>query len=453
MSRAAVTARKGNGYFTWAERSFAPRQIFDKPEALKGIRVVELCTLILGPATPDFLGEFGAEVIKVELPGSGDTMRYVPPNGWFWRNLCFGFATQNHGKYQVAIDVHHAEGQELFRRLAAKADVVVENVRPGTMDNWGLGYRQLCRLNPKLIYLAATGFGQWGPFSVGRASYDLLAQAASGLAGITGFPERSPMKSGIYLGDYFGALMNCIGILAALHHRGRTGQGQFIEYSQAEGLIRTMDWTWLYQGLTGKERQRSGNRDVAISPSDIFRCKNGLVAIAAGRDGEFAGLCLAMRRERLAKDRRFVTLQARLVEEHNLALNRVIAEWVAGRTVKELVGLGQRFGFAAAPVQHAKDHHRDQHLRARGAVWQYEDPLYGDMVEYGPAPKLSGTPGRIKWAARPVGFHNAYVFRKLLGLTSKEILALEDRKVIGKWADRVGAKPPDDWIPGQGEIF
>ncbi|MFI5340313.1 MAG: CaiB/BaiF CoA transferase family protein [Candidatus Methylomirabilales bacterium] len=448
-----MTARGANGYFKWAERTFDVREIFDKPEALERIRVIELCTLILGPATADFLGEFGAEVIKVELPGVGDTMRYVPPDGWFWRNLCFGFATQNHGKYHVAIDVHHAEGKELFHGLVAKADVVVENVRPGTMDRWGLGYRQLSQVNPRIIYLAATGFGQWGPFSVGRASYDLLAQAASGLAGITGFRGRSPMKSGIFVGDYFGALLNCVAIMAALHFRERTGQGQFIELSQAEGLMRAMDWTWIYHALTGKERERSGNRDVAISPSDVFRCQDGLVAIAAGRDEEFAGLCKAMRQGKLAKDKRFGTLKARLVEKHNLALNKIIGSWAAARTVKEVDAFGQKFGFAAAPVQNAKDHHGDAHLRARGAVWQYEDPLYGEVVEYGSAPKLSKTPGRIKWLSRPVGFHNEYVFRKLLGLASSQIKGLEERKVIGKWADRVGAKPPEDWTPGGGQIF
>jgi crotonobetainyl-CoA:carnitine CoA-transferase CaiB-like acyl-CoA transferase len=440
-------------YFEWSNKTFDLARVFDKPEALKGIRVIELCTLILGPSTPDFLGEFGAEVIKVELPGSGDTMRYVPPNGWFWRNLCFGFTPQNHGKYHVAIDVHHTEGKELFRKLVAKADVVVENVRPGTMDRWGLGYRQLSQITRRIIYLAATGFGQWGPFSVGRASYDLLAQAASGLGSITGFPGRSPMKSGIYLGDYFGGLMNCVAILAALHHRERTGQGQFLEYSQAEGLIRTMDWTWIYQGLTGKERERTGNRDVAISPSDIFQCRDGLVAMAAGRDKEFAGLCRAMKKDKLAGDKRFATLKARLVEANNIALNKIIAGWAATRTVKEVDALGQRFGFAAAPVQHAKDHRQDAHLLARGAVWEYDDPVYGHIVEYGPAPKLSKTPGRFRWAARPVGFHNEFVFRKLLGLTSRQIRELEEKKVIGKWADRVGAKPPDDWIPGQGEIL
>jgi crotonobetainyl-CoA:carnitine CoA-transferase CaiB-like acyl-CoA transferase len=448
-----MKSRKTSNYFAWADRAFDARHTFEKPEALTGIRVIELCTLILGPATADYLGEFGAEVIKVELPGSGDTMRYVPPNGWYWRNLCFGFTPQNHGKYHVAIDVHPPEGKQLFRRLVAKADVVVENVRPGTMDGWGLGYRQLSELNPRLIYLAATGFGQWGPFSVGRASYDLLAQAASGLASVTGFRGRPPMKNGIFIGDYFGAVMNCVAILAALHSRERTGRGQFIELSQAEALIRALDWTWIYHGLTGNERQRSGNRDVAISPSDIFPCRDGLMAIAAGRDEEFAGVCKAMGKERLAKDKRFATLKARLVEAHNLALHQIIATWAAEKTVRELDALGQRFGFAAAPVQSAKDHHGDPHLRARGAVWQLEDPMYGDMLEYGPAPKLSKSPGRLKWAARPVGFHNGYVFRRLLGLTSKEIRVLEEKKVIGAWADRVGAKPPDDWTARPGEAF
>jgi crotonobetainyl-CoA:carnitine CoA-transferase CaiB-like acyl-CoA transferase len=353
----------------------------------------------------------------------------------------------------VAIDVHHAEGKDLFLRLVKKADVVVENVRPGTLDRWGLGYRQLSALHPRLIYLAATGFGQWGPFSVGRASYDLLAQAASGLGAITGFPGRSPMKSGIYIGDYLGALMSATAVLGALHYRDRTGAGQFIDYSQCEGLIRTLDWTWVYQGLTGKERPRSGNRDMAISPSDIFACRDGLVAIAAGRDEEFTGLCRAMNRPGLAKDRRFRTLRDRLKEEHNLALNAMISDWAKTKRVQDIDALGARFGFAAAPVRNAKDHFEDGHLRARGAVWEYEDPLYGPMVEYGPAPKLSATPGRIKWGAKPVGFHNEYVFRRLLGLTSKELRHLQDKKVIGKWADRIGAKPPDDWKPGEGELF
>ena len=440
-------------YFQWAAETFNPARIFEKPEALTGVRVVELCTLILGPCTSDYLGEFGAEVIKVELPPTGDTMRYVPPDGYYWENLCLGFLAENHNKYHVGIDLHQEEGKELFRHLIRRADVFVENLRAGTMDRWGLGYRQLSRFNPGLIYLAANGFGQWGPYTVGRASYDLLAQAMSGLAAITGFPDRPPMKSGTYIGDFFGSLLNAIAILAALHWRDNTGKGQFIEFAQSEGLIRMLDWTWIYQHLTGKERQRSGNRDVALGVSDVLRCKDGFVAVSAPTDAEFRGLVMAMGRPELADDPRFKTLEARQMEENVTPLLALLTEWAASRSKEEIDDLGARHGFAAAPVLSAKDHFASEHLRERRAVWQDDDPLYGDLLQYGPAPKLSETPGRIKWPARPVGFHNRYVFCSLLGLSAAEIRDLEERRVIGKWADRAGAKPPSAWKPGDGEVL
>ncbi len=442
-----------DGYFDWTAETFDLARVHEKPEALRGIRVLELTTLILGPATADYLAEFGAEVIKVELPPTGDTMRYVPPEGYFWRNLCLGFTPVNHNKYHIAIDLHKPAGKDLFKRLAAKSDILVENLRAGTLDRWGLGYRQLSEINPSLIYLAANGFGQWGPFSEGRASYDLLAQAVSGMAAITGFPGRSPMKSGIYIGDFFGALMNCNAILTALHYRERTGKGQFIEYSQGEGLMRIIDWTWVYQGLTGQERGRYGNRDMAICPSDIFPCQDGYVAIAAASDDEFRGLCQAMGQPGLAQDPRFATLEARLKPENGDALLDTIRVWAAGKTGAEVDALGAEHGFAAAPVATAQDHHASEHWRARGSAWQLDDPLYGDMVEYGPAPKLSETPGRIRWAAKPVGWHNHYVLAHVLGLQPKDIDRLTEQGVVGRWANRVGSKPPDDWVEGEGEVF
>jgi crotonobetainyl-CoA:carnitine CoA-transferase CaiB-like acyl-CoA transferase len=440
-----------DSYFDWTNALFDPDRIFEKPEALQGIRVVELCTLILGPATPDFLGEFGAEVVKIELPKTGDTMRYVPPEGYFWRNLCFGFTPSNHNKYHITLDVRKPEGKELFKQLIQRSDVFVENLMAGTMAEWGLGYQTLMQLNPRLIYLATNGFGQWGPFSIGRASYDLLAQAASGLASITGFQDRSPMKSGIFIGDYFGALMNAIGILVALHARERTGRGQYIEYSQAEGLIRSLDWTWLYQHLTGRERGRYGNRDVAVCPSGVFRCQDGFVAIAAGDDEAFGGLCQAMGHPELLREPRFASVEERLKEENARALLGLIEEWAMMKSKQELDELGAKFGFASAPVLNVEDHDRDEHFRVRRSVWEFEDPMYGNLVEYGPAPKLSETPGRLKWAAKPVGFHNTYVFTKLLGLRRKELEELEQKGIIGRWADRPGAKPPDDWEPK--EVF
>src|SRR5262249_19635761 len=251
-------------YFRWTAELFDRAKVFDKPDALAGIRVLELTTLILGPSTADFLGEFGAEVIKVELPPAGDTMRYVTPRGTFWQNASLGFFPENHSKYHVGIDLHKEEGKGLFKQLAARADVFVENFRAGTLDRWGIGYRDLSALNPRLVYVANSGFGQWGPFALGRASYDAVAQTVSGMIGITGFPGRPPITCGIFLGDWFGAMLAATAALVALHHRRRTGQGQLIDYAQSEGLIRSLDWTWLLHGLTGESRGPAGNRDRAL---------------------------------------------------------------------------------------------------------------------------------------------------------------------------------------------
>jgi len=440
------------GYFEWTAELFDRRRVFDKPEALQGIRVLELTTLILGPATADFLGEFGAEVIKVELPPGGDTMRYVTPRGQFWKNASLGFFPQSHSKYHVGIDLHKEEGKALFRRLAVRADILVENFRAGTLDRWGIGWRDLSALNPRLIYVANSGFGQWGPFALGRASYDAVAQTVSGMIGITGFPGRPPIPCGIFIGDWFGALMAATAALVALHHRRRTGQGQFIDYAQSEGLIRSLDWTWVWAGLTGQNRGPAGNQDRALGAADIVRCRDGFVAVAAVTDAEFRGLCEAMGAPALAEDPRFQTLEARLEPAHAEAILRRVREWAADLPRADLEALGEKHGFAAARVVSAADRYGDPHLRARGAVWEYEDPLYGRMVEQGPAPKLSATPGRIRWAARPVGWHNEHVFRTVLGLSPGEIQALAAQGVIGEWGDRVGAKPPDDWSPDQPRV-
>jgi crotonobetainyl-CoA:carnitine CoA-transferase CaiB-like acyl-CoA transferase len=430
-------------YFEWTAELFERSRIFDKPEALKGMRVLELTTLILGPSTADFLGEFGAEVIKVELPPGGDTMRYVTPRGTFWKNASLGFFPQNHSKYHVAIDLHKDEGKALFKRLAARADVMVENFRAGTLDSWGIGYRDLSVVNPRLVYVANSGFGQWGPFSHGRASYDAVAQTVSGMIGITGFPGRPPITCGIFIGDWFGALMAATAALIALHHRRRTGEGQLIDYAQSEGLIRSLDWTWLHAGLTGEDRGAIGNRDRALGAADIVRCRDGFVAVAAVTDPEFRGLCHAMGTGTLADDARYATLAARLEPAHGEAIRRHVAAWAADLGRADIEAFAEKHGFAAARVATARDRYEDPHLRARGAVWDYEDGLYGDMVEQGPAPKLSATPGRIRWAARPVGWHNEHVFRTVLGLSPSEIQALAAQGVIGRWAERVGAKPPD----------
>jgi crotonobetainyl-CoA:carnitine CoA-transferase CaiB-like acyl-CoA transferase len=425
--------------------------VFDRPEPLRGVRVVELGTLVLGPAAASFLAEMGAEVIKVELPPSGDTMRYITP-GQFWKEGSLGFQPVNHNKYHVGLDVHHTSGQAVFKQLVARSDVVIENLKAGAMEaKFGLGYRQLRQVNPALVYLANTGFGQWGPFSTGRASYDALAQAASGFAAISHFPGRPPLKTNTFIGDWTGACLSATAVLIAVLHRRRTGRGQFIDYAQSEGLIRLLDWTWAFLGLTGRDREAAGNQDVAMCPAAIFLSRDGSVAVAAPLDLEFRALCGAIGRPELADDLRFHDQDARLVEENLEALHEIIGGWVLTRTSVEVLQAGQECGFSAAPVVCSRDHYQDEHLRARGAVWRFEDPVYGDAVEYGPVPKMSTSPGRLRWTARPVGFDNDHIFGTLLGLSPTYIAQLEAAGTIRTWADRPGARPPADW-KGEGML-
>ena len=416
------------------ERAFSLASLPSRPEALRGIRVLELATRIFGPATSDYLGEFGAEVIKVELPLTGDLMRYVAPEGFYWQDVSPAFLPQNRNKLHVGVDVRLPEGRELFTRIARKSDVVVENLRAGTMDRWGIGYRQLREKNPGLVYAANSGFGQWGPYARGRASYDATAQAVSGMSAITGFPGRPPVRVGLWIGDFTGSLCSAIAILAALAARRRTGEGQMIDLAQGEALIRALDWTWMYADISGRDRERAGNRDVTFPPSGIYRCADGFVAISARDDAE---------RGALAK-----TLGVSTATPEDVAL------FAAPRTCAEIVHIGEETGFSAAPVQGGRDQYHNPHLRARGTVWELDDPLYGRVDEFGPVPKLSESPGRIKWSAKPVGYHNEEVFGGLLGLSVEEREELERKKVIGKWADAPGARPPRGEAggpPGGGE--
>lgn len=438
-------------YFRWSNDLFSVAKIFNKPEALKGMRVLELCTRVFGPVTADLLADFGAEVIKIELPGVGDLMRYVAPRGFFWQNISPAFTHMNHNKHHVGIDIRKPEGADLLRRLVAKSDVLVENFRPGTMDRWGVGYRQLKETNPSLIYQGNSGFGQWSVFK-DRPSYDATSQAMSGFSATTGFPGRAPLKIGVWIGDYTGALFAALGILTALYYRKKTGKGQLLDVSQGESLIRVLDWTWLYQTLSGKERGLYGNRDVAIAPSGIFRCLDGFVALAALDDDQFAGLCRAMNKAELALEDPFKDISARVKEDNNEKLYAIIADWAVSKSNEEIEDLAAEHGFPAHRVCNAQNHYHDEHLRQRGAVWEFDDPLYGKIVEYGPGPKLSKSPGRMKWFTRPVGFHNEHIFRDVLNLGEDEIKQLEEQMVIGAWMDRVGAKPPDDWN-GEDDVF
>ena len=246
--------------------------------------------------------------------------------------------------------------------------------------------------------------------------------------------------------------MSALGALAALRWRDRSGEGQFVEMAQCEGLLRAMDWTWLYAGLTGRDRAKVGNGDHVFSPSGVYRCGDGWIALVAGTDREFQALCRLIGKPALAREARFASRESRRERGNARALDEVLGAWCAGKTRVWIERAARKAGVAAAPVMTAADHAKSDHLRARRTLWEHDDPVYGPMVETGPAPKLSATPARIKWAGKPVGFHNDFVFKRILGLDDTKIGELEAVGAVGQWAeDQRGAAPPDGWT-GEGKL-
>lgn len=418
-----------------------------KPLPLKGIRVLEVCTLLLGPSGPGFLSRLGAEVIKCEMPPLGDTLRSLVPFGYFFKDQSTSFIRPNPNKYWLGLDLHKPEGQAIFRELAARADIIEENQRPGVMERWNVGYRQIKEINPGIIYISKTGFGQWGQFArENRPSNDGAAQAMSGYAWMSSFPGQRPLKNRLYICDSYGALMGEVAVLAALHHRQKTGKGQFIELSQSESIMRTMSWVWPYQQITGQSAMPAGNRDVSICPADTFRCADDtFVALAAPDPEEFKGLCTAMERPELADDPRFRDHLTRLREENAAAILAIIAAWVRTRTPAEIEALAEKHGFAASHIHNIRDVVEDEHFRERGFVTEVDDPVIGPFLDYEFPVMMSRTPPRVSWTIRPVGFDNEYIMTNRLGKDEDEINRLYQCGALGKWADVRGRRPPPDW--------
>jgi crotonobetainyl-CoA:carnitine CoA-transferase CaiB-like acyl-CoA transferase len=323
----------------------------------------------------------------------------------------------------------------------------MENFKAGTFDKWGIGYRQLRELRPDLVYLSMQGFGNWGSLS-SRPSYDAYAQGISGLAEITGFPDAMGIKSSAWIGDFLSGTIGAFYTLAALYYSKKTGKGQFIDLSQAEVLMRCMDWTWLYQFLKDKKRERFGNWDMAVVPSCIVRGTDGFVALAGFSEQEFEGLCRCMERNDLL---RFKEFQVRL--QNAEPIYQAIEDWAGDKGVDEIIDGGEKFGFAVAKVMNVEEIYNSRHFNERKAVWKFDDPLWGDLC-YPFALHLGETPGRIRWSMRPVGFDNEYVLRKILGVSQEDVKGLYDTGVVGRWSEQlVFSGPPPNWDGQQGLLF
>ncbi|MDO9473126.1 MAG: CaiB/BaiF CoA-transferase family protein [Caulobacter sp.] len=397
-----------------------------RPGPLDGLTVIEMGTLIAGPFCGQILGDFGATVIKIEDPKAGDPMRQ------WGRSLPKGHSPWwpviGRNKRSVTLDLRTVEGQDIARRLIAGADVLVENFRPGAMEKWGLGYERLSADNPGLVMARVSGFGQTGPYS-SRAGYALIGEAMGGLRYITGEPDRAPARAGISVGDSLAGLHAALGTMMALHARHRSGKGQIVDAAIYESVLSVMENLITEYGLTGYVRERSGSVLPGIAPSNAYPTKDGaLVVIGANQDTLFRRLCDAMGRPELADDPRYAGHAAR--GEHQAQLDALIGDWTATLDADALLALMETSGVAAGRVYRAPDMLADPQFAAREAIVEVPHPVFGAVKMQNAFPRLSDTPGAVRWPGPALGEHTEEVLAERLGMSTAEISSLRESGVI-----------------------
>lgn len=375
---------------------------------LAGIRVVEIGQLIAGPFCGQLLGDMGAEVVKLEQPGGGDPMRQWGQGSTptWWRVI-------GRNKYSVAADLRTAEGQSLARDLIARADILVENFRPGTLERWNLGPDQLMRDNPGLIIVRVSGYGQTGPYAA-RAGFGGIAEAMGGWRKIVGDPDLPPARMGISIGDTLAATYGCLGAVAALHHRNQSGRGQIVDAALYESVLQVMEGLIPEWSVAGHKRGRTGSKLPGIAPSNVYRCRDGEYMIGANQDSVFIRLCEAMGNPALAQDPRYASHTAR--GERQDELDDIVEAWTSHHSVAEVEAAMIAHSVPAGRIFDAEDMINDPHFAAREAIVVVDDPVLGPTPMQGTFPKLSATPGSIRRPApREVGQDSAEILERWLG--------------------------------------
>ncbi len=395
------------------------------PGALSDLRVLELGTLIAGPFCGQLLGDMGAEVIKIEAPGQGDPMRTWGPQERGKPSLWWPVIGRN--KKAITLDLRQAEGQRLFKELAALSDVVVENFRPGTLEKWGCGYDALAAVNPRLVLVRVSGYGQSGPYAH-RAGYGGIGEAMGGLRYIVGETDRPPARVGISIGDSLAAMHACLGTLAALHHRERTGRGQVVDAAIYESVLNMMESLITEYDQLGHVRERSGAILPRIAPSNVYPTRDGMVMMGANQDTVFARLCNAMDKPDLASHANYRDHHAR--GTHQRELDELIAAWTATFETRELLARLEAHGVPAGLIYRAPDMLEDAHFIARQAIVSTPHPEFGTLRMQNVAPRLSASPGSIRSSAPGLGEHNDEIYSGLLGLAGEHLARLRATSVI-----------------------
>ena len=405
------------------------RDLARRERPLEGLRVLEFGALIAGPFATRIMAEFGAEVIKVERPGAGDPLRvwrYVDPR----TETSLWWALQSRNKKLVTLNLGHPDGQALAKRLAAEADILVENFKPGTLEKLGLGWNVLRELNPRLILVRVSGYGQTGPYR-DRPGFANIGEAMGGIRYVTGEPGRAPVRSGISLGDSLASLYAVIGALMAVHARdvlGR-GEGQVVDVALYEAVFNLMESLIPEYDVAGIVRERTGSSLPGITPSNTYCSGDGsYVAIGGNSDAIFKRLMKAIGRPELGEDPRYRTNADRT--EHAEELDSLIEDWVRQHTTEEIMQSLDEAAVPVGPIYSVEDIVEDEQYHARDMLLETELEGIGTVKMPGLVPKLSETPGEVEWYGGPLGAHNEEVYGGLLGLSAEEIARLTEEGVI-----------------------
>ena len=394
--------------------------------ALGDLRVIEMGQLLAGPFCGQLLADFGADVIKLEPPGQGDPMREWGREKSGGQSLWWPVVAR--GKRSVTVNLRHPDGQAIARRLIADADILIENFRPGTLEKWGLSPESLRADHPELIIVRVSGYGQTGPYA-DRPGYGAIGEAMGGLRAVIGEPDRPPARAGISIGDTLAAIFACVGTLVALHHRSNTGRGQIVDSALYEAVLGVMESLIPEYAITDYVRPRTGSILPNVAPANAYPTADGREHLISGnQDTVWRRLADAMGRPELGDDERFATHNARGANQAEL--DALIGSWTSTLTAAELEERLLDFAVPNGRIFTAPDMLVDPHFAAREAIVRLSHPLIGDFPMQNVAPKLSDTPGEVRWVGPELGEHTDEVLVEVLGMRPDELSSLRERGVV-----------------------
>ncbi|MEF2553979.1 CoA transferase [Aurantimonas sp. A2-1-M11] len=394
--------------------------------SLAGLKVVEMGSFIAGPFCGQLLADQGADVIKIEPPTGGDAMRQWGAVQHEGKSLWWPVIARN--KRSLTLDLRKPAGAEIAAQLMAQADILVENFRPGTLEKWGMAPTLLQERNPGLIIARVSGFGQTGPYAR-RVGFGAIAEAMAGMRAIGGFPDRPPPRTGLSIGDSLAGMFTTIGILSALNARRETGRGQIVDVGITDAVLGVMESVVSEHSATGAVRQRVGTGLPGIAPSNLYPTQDDAwILIAGNGDAIFRRLAAVMGQPQLSEDPRFATHRAR--GERQQELDGIVAGWTRTRPLADLLVLLEENGVPAGPVADASELSQNAHFRERGALVEIDTPEYGALTMQGVVPRLSETPGAIRWVGPTLGEHTDQVLAGDLGLEPEAIASLRNLGII-----------------------